>query len=177
VGCVNLPRLPDGTPVGIRPMVPADRRWLAAAVERLSPTSRYSRFLSPMRTLDEAMLARLVDSVDGVDHVAVVATLDPGGPADARAAVGRYVRWPQEPATAEMAITVTDVVQGRGIGRVVAADLARRAREGGITTFTAVVGADNTASVRTLARLGTVTQQSFSSPGVLELRVDLGSPV
>ena len=114
-------------------MVPADRRWLAAAVERLSPTSRYSRFLSPMRTLDESMLARLVDSVDGVDHVAVVATLDPGGPAEARAAVGRYVRWPEEPTTAEMAITVTDVVQGRGIGRLVAADLARRAGEGGIT--------------------------------------------
>lgn len=167
--------LPDGTTVSIRPLVAADRRWLAAAVERLSPESRYSRFLSPLRTLDEPLLARLVDSVDGIDHVAVVAELDPDGPAAARAAVGRYVRWPDDPTSAELAITVTDVVQGRGVGRVVAAHLAAVARRGGIRDFTAVVGADNIASLRTLARLGAVTQRSYASPGVLELRVSLGS--
>jgi hypothetical protein len=74
-------RLPDGTPVSIRPLVAADRAWLAAAVERLSPASRYRRFMSPLRTLDETMLVRLVDQVDGRGHVALVGTLNPGSPA------------------------------------------------------------------------------------------------
>jgi RimJ/RimL family protein N-acetyltransferase len=169
-------RLPDGTPVSIRPLVAADRAWLAAAVERLSPASRYRRFMSPLRTLDETMLVRLVDQVDGRGHVALVGTLNPGSPAEARGAVARFVRWPDDPTTAEMAVTVTDVVQGRGLGRVMARELADRALAAGVVEFTAMVGADNTPSLRMLAGLGAVLEQAYVSPGVLELRVALGSP-
>lgn len=166
-------RLPDGTPVAIRPLVQADRSWLAAAVEALSPASRYSRFLSPLRTLDENLLTQLVDRVDGIDHVALVGTLDPGGPGEARAAVARWVRWPQDPTLAELAVTVTDVTQGRGLGRVMARALAAVARTGGVEVFTAVVGAENTPSLRMLAGLGDVLERTMVSPGVLEIKVAL----
>lgn len=166
-------RLPDGTPVAIRPLVPADRSWLAAAVEELSPASRYSRFLSPLRTLDENLLTRLVDGVDGIDHVALVGTLDPGALGEARAAVARWVRWPDDPTAAEIAVTVTDVVQGRGLGRVMARALAEVARTGGVEVFTAVVGADNIPSLRMLAGLGDVVERDLVSPGVFELKIVL----
>lgn len=168
-------RLPDGTPVRIRPMVHGDRLWLAEAVERLTPESRYLRFLSPLRTLDETMLVRLVDSVDGVDHVAVVATLSPGEPEAQRGAVARYIRLPDEGRVAELAITVTDALQGRGLGSLVGRWLAEHARGNGITTFAATIASDNTASIKIMAGLGDVVSRTHPSPGVLDIRVLLGS--
>lgn len=167
--------LPDGTPVRIRPMVHGDRLWLAEAVERLSPESRYLRFLSPLRTLDEKLLTQLVDSVDGVNHVAVVATLRPGEPEAARASVARYIRLPAEPEVAELAITVTDVFQGRGLGRLVGHWLADHARANGVTTFCATIMSDNDASIRIMSGLGEVVRHTYPAPGALDIRVLLGS--
>ncbi len=156
-------------------MVHGDRLWLAEAVERLTPESRYLRFLSPLRTLDETMLQRLVDSVDGVNHVAVVATLSPGEPEAQRGSVARYIRLPQEPQVAELAITVTDSLQGRGLGSLVGRWLAEHALGNDITTFSATIAADNTASIRIMTRLGELVRREHPSPGVLDLRVLLGS--
>ncbi|HEY5336273.1 MAG TPA: hypothetical protein VIJ71_09665 [Mycobacteriales bacterium] len=168
-------RLPDGTPVRVRPMVHGDRLWLGEAVERLTPESRYLRFLSPLRTLDDAMLTRLVDSVDGVDHVAVVATLSPGEPEAQRGAVARYIRLPDERDVAELAITVTDVLQGRGLGSLVGRWLADHALRSGVTTFGATIAASNTASIKIMGGLGEIVRQDYPSPGVLDIRVLLGS--
>lgn len=156
-------------------MVHGDRLWLAEAVERLTPESRYMRFLSPLRTLDETMLRRLVDSVDGVDHVAVVATLSPGEPEAQRGSVARYIRLPHEPDVAELAITVADSLQGRGLGSLVGRWLADHARANHITTFGATIAADNTASIKIMKGLGEVVRREHPSPGVLDIRVLLGS--
>ena len=64
--------LTDGTPVRLRPLGPADRERLRAGFERLSPESRYRRFLSPTPRLTERMLTYLTDT-DGWNHVAIVA--------------------------------------------------------------------------------------------------------
>jgi RimJ/RimL family protein N-acetyltransferase len=168
---VSAAVLPDGTPVDIRPLTHADREWLGRAVESLTPESRYLRFLSPLKTLDENLLHKLVDEVDGVRHVAVVATIDAEDPAHPRGAVGRYVVMPDEPAVAELAITVTDGLQGRGLGSVVASYLSRHAQLHGITTFAATINTDNRASIRIMLRLGQLARSSVISPGILDLRV------
>lgn len=165
-------RLTDGTPVAVRPLAAADRAWLAAAVAGMSPTSRYRRFLVPLRTLTESMLVRLVDEVDGTDHVAVVAVINPGGgDAEARVGVARYVRLSSEPRAADFAVTVADLVQAKGLGRLLGRHLADHAARNGITRFVATVAADNAASLRLLRGLGEVEGRAFVGPGVLELRI------
>jgi hypothetical protein len=45
---------------------------LAQGYDRLSTESQFHRFLTGTPHLSEALLDRLVDGVDGVDHVALV---------------------------------------------------------------------------------------------------------
>jgi acetyltransferase len=168
---VSAAELPDGTPVDIRPLTHDDRAWLARAVESLTPESRYLRFLSPIKTLDEGLLHKLVDEVDGVHHVAVVATTEPEDPMNPRGGLGRYVVLPDEPSVAELAITVTDGLQGRGLGKVVARYLADHALSHGIRTFAATINTDNRASIKIMLGLGQLSRSSVISPGILDLRV------
>jgi len=50
-------RLLDGTPVLVRPIRPEDRQLLIAGFQRLSPESRYARFMAPLAELSEAQSA------------------------------------------------------------------------------------------------------------------------
>lgn len=122
----------DGTRVRIRPIVPQDKERLVAAFERLSPESRYRRFLSPVDEITPDLLRRLTE-IDYVDHFAWAALLadDPGEPS---VGVARYVRLPDEPGVAEAAVTVVDEYQGRGLGTLLQA-LGAVALEHGIRRF------------------------------------------
>jgi len=166
--------LSDGTPVLVREMVPTDRSWLETfVVADLSPESRHSRFLVAVHELTESMLVRLVDAVDGVDHVALVAVVDPGGAAQARRGVARYVRSAEDSSTADFALAVADVMHGLGLGRLLSGQIARHARCNGIAHFTASVFADNVASRRVLAGMGTVVSERMVGPGVVDVTVSL----
>jgi len=59
--------------------------------------------------------------------------------------VARYVRDTTDPQAAEIAITIVDDWQGRGLGTELLAQLSSRARRAGIRRFTALVAADNAA--------------------------------
>jgi RimJ/RimL family protein N-acetyltransferase len=121
----------------VRELVPADRALLAAAFERLSPRSRYLRFLSPLRSLPERTLDRLVD-VDGGEHVALVALRD--GEA---VGVARYVRDRRDRGLADVAITVIDAEQGRGLGRRLLVALLEVSADRGLRALTFDVHPDN----------------------------------
>ena len=145
-------RLRDGSEVLIRPIEPGDREQLAAEFARLSPESRYRRFLVPMTRLTDDMLDYLTE-VDHHDHEALVA-LDPAS--GEGAGVARYVRLEDRPDVAEAAVTVADVWQGRGLGTLLLELLAGRARQEGITRFTALMLAENTDMMELLENLGPV---------------------
>src|SRR5688572_17928459 len=49
-------RLADGSRVTLRAVEPEDKRLLAAAFDGLSEQSRYRRFFTPLRELDERQL-------------------------------------------------------------------------------------------------------------------------
>ena len=112
--------LRDGRVVAVRPLEPGDREWLAAAVRRLSPETRYLRFASPKPHLTTRELDFLVD-VDDHRHEAILAT----DPATGRGiAVVRYVEIPGEPGVVEIAATVADDWQGHGLGPALLAQVA-----------------------------------------------------
>lgn len=167
--------LRDGTVLAVRPLMPSDRSWLAAAFAALSPQTRYRRFLMPLRTLSEHMLEELVDRVDQARHVALVAVANPGEPDEARIAVGRFVRDPVDESSAEVAFTVGDLWQGRGVGSYLLDCLLAEALARGVEHFTASVAPDNTASLRLLAHAGRVLSQELAAPGQLDVVVELGA--
>jgi RimJ/RimL family protein N-acetyltransferase len=145
-------RLADGTTVALRPLGPGDGGMLAAGFDRLSARSRYRRFLSPVPRLTPSML-NFLTSVDGVNHRAWGALIDePGGPVGA--GVARWVRSRQDPAVADMAVTVIDDYQGRGLGALLQDAAVSDAFACGIERFEGVVLGENIASRRMLARGG-----------------------
>ena len=154
--------------VEIRPIEPDDKDALARGFDRLSEESRYRRFLSPRGPLSQAELSYLTE-VDHRDHEALVA-VDPE--TDEGVGVARFIRSAEDPAVAELAVAVADDWQGQGVGSQLAAELARRAREEGVTCFTALALAENDAILGVLQDLGEV-RSSRAQLGTVELAVDL----
>ena len=144
--------LRDGSHVRIRQGHRSDGRLLAQGFDRLSPESRYRRFLTPMRQLD-ARTMRYLTNMDHRDHEAMVALEEQREEA---LGVARYVRDPTRPDTAEVAVTVVDDWQGRGLGTLLLAVISARAREEGIRTFTALMLAQNDEMMDLFRQLGPV---------------------
>jgi RimJ/RimL family protein N-acetyltransferase len=133
--------LRDGSKVVIRQVRSADAPLLADGFARLSPESRRLRFLRRKDELSAAELRYFTD-VDHHDHEALGALDHAGGRG---VGVARYVRDTSDPQAAEIAVTVADDWQGRGLGTELLAQLSGRARAEGIHRFTALVSADNAA--------------------------------
>ena len=131
--------LRDGSGVLIRPVRSTDAPLLADGFTRLGATSRWLRFLTPKRELSPAELRYLTD-VDHHDHEALGA-LDQG---DGRGVgIARYIRSADDPYAADLAVTIVDDWQGRGLGTELLARLSDRALDEGIHRFTALVSAEN----------------------------------
>ena len=160
--------LRDGSTVLIRPVRPVDAPLLADGFARLSARSRQLRFLTPKKELSPAELRYFTD-VDHHDHEALGALDHAGGRG---VGIARYIRDAQDPHAAEIAVTIVDDWQGRGLGTELVAQLSDRARCEGIRRFTALVAADNPAMARLLrnARAHLVRRE----PGALQYEIILG---
>ena len=145
-----LVRLQDGTRVVIRAIRPEDRRRLAHSRDRFSDESMRRRFLSPKPRLTTTEL-RYLTEVDGDSHYAIVAV--PLDDLDSVVAVARFVRLPDDPLTADASIIVADELQGRGLGKRMAHELADAARDRGIRRFTAAMLTDNKAALALMRTL------------------------
>jgi CRP-like cAMP-binding protein len=132
-------RVRDGTELLLRPVLPGDSvRTMQGHVE-FSTETLYRRFMSP-RVPSPALMDYLAE-VDYVDHFVWVMTDADGNPvADAR-----FVRDDNDPSVAEIAFTVADAYQGRGIGSFLIGALSLAARVGGVEKFSGRMLADNTA--------------------------------
>ena len=165
---VGLSGARDAARFEIRPIEASDKGDLASAVELSSGDAVYRRFLSPHGPLTAAEL-RYLTEVDHHDHEAVVA-VDPE--TGRSVAVARYVRDRERRDSAEIAVSVLETWQGRGVGKALMRALADRAREEGITRFTAVMLAHNRPMRQLLAYLGPPRVLSTGA-GAVELAVDL----
>lgn len=159
--------LADGAELVIRPLSPADAPDLVRGLAHLSPLSRYRRFLGPHPEFSAKELRYLTD-VDHLDHEALAARRPASGEA---IGVARYVRIAGT-TRAEIAVTVDDEWQGRGVGSVLLDRLAGRARAAGITRFTGLMFADNEPMLALFRHLGEPVVEPFG-PGTVEVAVDL----
>jgi GNAT superfamily N-acetyltransferase len=168
-----IERLPDGAQVLLRPIRAEDKRMLTDGLRRLSDESVQRRFLTPKRSFSRAEL-RYLTEVDGRDHVALVAE-NPADPVRRLIAVGRFVRLHDDLAAAEVAVTVADEWQGRGLGSLLGMHLAHSARNRGIRRFTATMSSQNVPAHRLMARLTEHLEQHHVGGGVDELVLDLAA--
>jgi RimJ/RimL family protein N-acetyltransferase len=142
--------LRDGSAVLIRQVQGTDVPLLADGFARLSAASRQMRFLGVKKDLSAAELRYFTD-VDHHDHEAL-GVLDRAS--GRGVGIARYIRDAGDPQTAEIAVTIVDDWQGRGLGTELLARLSDRARQEGIRRFTALADAGNVAVAALLRNAG-----------------------
>lgn len=161
--------LPDDTRVRLRPIVPGDKAILLELFGKLSATSRYRRFMTPLEELDDGMLRHLTE-LDYVNHFAWLALLEdqPGQPG---VGVAQYVRFDDEPEVGEAAVAVIDEYQRRGIGTLLLEALGAVALENGIRTLRGYVLDENRDMRQVVEAIG--ARLVHEAPGVLRVDVDV----
>ncbi len=139
--------LRDGTLLHLRPIHSDDGPRLLHLYDKLSDTSLYHRFfVVPQKDASKAdYLAR----VDYENQFALVAEL-----AGEIVAVARYHRDVARPEHAEVAFTVADALQGKGIGSLLFHRLATIARAHGVAVLDAEVLKDNVPMIRVFEKSG-----------------------
>ncbi len=165
--------LADGRRLKIRPIERQDRDRLRRLFMRLTPESRYRRYLSPKPALSERELDHLLD-VDHVHHEALAAVDETNG---SFIAAARYVQLPDQPDVADVAIEVADDLHRQGIGTALAIRTLERARANGFTRVTAITLHDNRPARALLRRLHfwPLSSHGYEAEFELELTPDLAT--
>lgn len=120
----------------IRSLESGDRDALRAMFDRLSPDSRYRRFLSPAASFDVAL--RNVLDLDYVQRDAIVATLH-----GEIIGLGECHAFRRSPSDVEVAVTVDDAYHRKGLGRELLDLVIARAALHGASNVHASVLAEN----------------------------------
>lgn len=159
--------LADGATAHLRPIRADDGEVLRSLFDRLSDDTVQFRFFAPLRQLSDAWLDRLTH-VDYDDRMALVAELG-----DELVAVGRYDREDARD-EAEVAFTVEDSQQGRGLGTILLEHLAAVARERGIDTFRASILPGNRRMLDVFRDTAFEVRQRFEG-GVIQVEFPIGA--
>ncbi len=173
-----LPRRVGEEPLTVRfrPIKPTDEGLLRELFYSHSEETILHRYFNLLRRLPHEQLQRFV-TLDYHRDMALVGLIPYEG-RERMIAVGRYFgddpesSEPTQNAAAEVAFTVHDDYQGRGIGAFLLRKLVKIAHENGVTAMVADVMRDNHAMLRIFHRaVGTL--QSTLRDGVYHLRFPL----
>jgi GNAT superfamily N-acetyltransferase len=159
--------LEDGTRATVRLVQPTDKAFFRRGIGRLSPQSRYRRFLTHRDSFNDSELTYLTE-LDGWNHLALGALVGGEG-----AGVARFIRLPDDPGAAEAAIAILDEHHGKGLGKILLDHLAAAARERGISRFRCDVLAENVPMLALLRRLSPGAEEKMSGAGVMQVDVPL----
>jgi GNAT superfamily N-acetyltransferase len=152
--------LTDGRTVHLRAIRPGDRENLQRGFQQLSQASVRDRFFSVKRDLTPSELTYFTE-VDFLHHVALVAELQDGTQLRP-VGVGRFVRNNDQPDHSELALTVIDELQGKGIGKVLLYRLIDCARKLGVRHLDATSLAQNTRVSNMLRKTGLPFQSTIA---------------
>jgi GNAT superfamily N-acetyltransferase len=148
----------DGGVVAIRAIRPDDTGRLGEHFGSLSPTSAYFRFFSPKRKVSERELTGITD-IDFRCNVTLVATVCNRG-AEHLVGLGQYVVDDGCLQRAQLACSVIDAYQGRGIGALLIKHVVGIARARGVVEFAADVLGDNHKMLQLLTKSGLSTHRA-----------------
>ncbi|WP_155767952.1 GNAT family N-acetyltransferase [Mycobacterium asiaticum] len=154
----------DGTHLLLRPVLPGDSERTVHGHVHFSSETIYRRFMSA-RVPSLAMMHYLAE-VDYVDHFVWVMVDGADPVADAR-----FVRDENDPTIAEIAFTVADAYQGRGVGTFLISALAVAARVDGVERFSARMLSDNVPMRTIMDQHGAVWQRE--DIGVITTVIDV----
>jgi GNAT superfamily N-acetyltransferase len=161
-----------GLRVHFRPILPADAPLLRELFHSHSPETILHRYFILLRELTPVQLHNFVD-LDYRRDFALVGLI-PAGRREQMICVGRYFRhaFANE---AEIAITVHDSYQRRGLGTYLCRRLVEIARAQGLVAFTADVLVDNHAMMHVFHKV-TGKIQARLEIGAYHVRIDLTTP-
>jgi GNAT superfamily N-acetyltransferase len=142
----------DNTYLCFKVLEPSDREKIVDGFKKLSRKSVYHRFFGFMKELAGQQLEDLLNT-DKKDHVAWTA-FDIVDDEAIGIGIGRFKRSESNPKEAELALTVIDEYQDKGVGTVLLAVMYYLGIKLDITTFTGVILADNSKLIRRFKDLG-----------------------
>ena len=150
-----------GETVTIRPIHINDLEMQQDFIRHLSPAAKRFRFFGSVRELPSPELRRLCD-VDGKYSMAFVATVLRNG-REVEIGVARYAPYAGSNSR-EIAVTVADEWQHRGLGTTLVKHLIETAKLNGVTHLYSVGLADNRAVAALAKNLGMVSMRDPSDP-------------
>jgi GNAT superfamily N-acetyltransferase len=160
--------LKDGTRLHVRPLRAEDAPRLLELYHKLSHESLYFRFFA-VPQFDPEKAAYLAD-MDYVDQFALLAEDETG-----IVATARFHRDAARPDHAEVAFTVADAMQGKGIGSLLFHRLVQIARGRGVAFFDAEVLRGNEKMIRVFEASGLSTTKTAEGDK-LRISIALGTP-
>ncbi len=143
---------PEGE-ITIRPIKPEDAELEVEFVRKLSPETKYLRFMNTMRELPPAMVARLTQ-IDYDREMAFVATIEENDE-EVEIGVCRYAVNP-DGESCEFAIVVAEDWQHRGLARRLMGVLIETARNRGLHAMTGIFLSNNERMLKFVQSLGFV---------------------
>jgi GNAT superfamily N-acetyltransferase len=162
----------EGCEVWFRPLVQADRATVVRLFAGLSAKSRFRRFNTLRASLTDDQLTSLFD-LDYHDRFAWAVEVTCDG-STTPVAVGRYARYIGS-RRADVALTIRDHWQGRGLGGQLLDTLIITAHHHGFVAFDTIVSADNAPMLRLLKqRGGELTRSGAEVDAVLPLASIVG---
>ncbi len=143
--------LRDGTTATIHVASPQDEPALVDFFKRLSPESRRSRFFSDSKP-GESAIGQMCDDSDPTRVLTMIVTRLSGSGEQRIIATGSY--FSVNETTAEVAVTVEDASQGKGLGTLLLERMSLLAIQHGFTEFRAITDTNNKAMLEVFRNSG-----------------------